>query len=189
MIVIGTSSGGLKAMKTLLGGLPADFPLPVAVVFHRHKEADDSLQPALQRCTKLPLSEAMDKEAIEPGHIYIAPADYHLLVEPATFSLSIDEHVLYARPSIDVLFESAADVFGERAIAVVLTGASQDGARGAASIEQRGGRVIVQDPATAEYPTMPGAALAATKKHLVKPLGQIAATLVQLAAASKRSAS
>jgi two-component system, chemotaxis family, protein-glutamate methylesterase/glutaminase len=187
MIVIGASSGGLKAVQTLLKGLPGVFPLPLAVVLHRHKETDDSLQPALQRCCALPLVEVMDKELIRPGRVYIAPADYHLLVEPAYFSLSTDEPVLYARPSIDVLFESAADIFGEKAIGVILTGASQDGAHGAALIQRHGGVVIVQDPATAEYPMMPTAALAATQTRFVLPLNQIATTLIQMAESTARN--
>jgi two-component system chemotaxis response regulator CheB len=180
MIVIGASSGGLKAVQILLEGLPRTFPTPLAVVLHRHKEADDLLQPALQKHSALPVTEVLDKETIQPGHVYIAPADYHLLVEPTHFSLSTDDLVLYARPSIDVLFESAAYVFGEMVIGVILTGASQDGARGAAEIQRRGGTVIVQDPATAESPMMPAAALAATRTRLVQPLNQIAATLIQV---------
>jgi len=188
MIVIGTSSGGLRAMFTVLSGLPATFPAPIAVVLHRPKETDDDLlQTALQRHCPLPLTEAMDKEAIQPGHVYIAPADYHLLVEPANFSLSIDEPVLYARPSIDVLFESAADAFGQRVIGVILTGAGQDGARGAAQIQKRGGTVIVEDPTTAEYPMMPAATLAAAPKCLIRPLDQIAITLMQLTRAQNRT--
>jgi two-component system chemotaxis response regulator CheB len=181
MIVIGASSGGLKAMQTLLGELPKTFPLPVAVVMHRHREAEDLLQIVLQRFSALPLIEVVDKELIQPGHVYIAPADYHLLIEPKYFSLSTDEPVLYARPSIDVLFESAADVYGKMLVGVILTGASQDGARGAAKIQGRGGVVIVQDPATAESSTMPVAALAATGTRFVLPLEQIAATLIQIA--------
>jgi two-component system chemotaxis response regulator CheB len=180
MIVIGASSGGLKAMQTLLGGLPKAFPWPVAVVLHRHRETDDLLQVVLQRHSALPLIEAVDKELIRPGHVYIAPADYHLLVEPAQFSLSTDEPVFYARPSIDVLFESAADVYGQMTVGIILTGASQDGAQGAAEIQRRGGVVIVQDPATAENPTMPVAALTATGTRFVLPLDQIAATLVRI---------
>ena len=167
-------------MQTLLGGLPRAFPLPMAVVLHRHREADDLLPAVLQRYSALPLIEAVDKELIRSGHVYIAPADYHLLVEPPCFSLSTDEPVFYARPSIDVLFESAAEVYGKRTIGVILTGGSQDGAGGAAEIQRRGGRVIVQDPATAESPTMPAAALAATGTPFVLPLDQIAATLIQM---------
>ena len=179
MIVIGASRGGLKALQALLGGLPGTFQMPLAVVLHRLGEADDLLQPALQKHSSLPVTEVLDKETIQCGHVYIAPADYHLLVEPTYFCLSTDDPVLYARPSIDVLFESAADVFGKMVIGVILTGASQDGARGAAEIQRRGGTVIVQDPATAESPTMPAAALAATRTLLVQPLNQIATTLIQ----------
>ncbi len=182
MIVIGASRGGLKAVQTLLEGLPANFPLPLAMVLHRQKEADDLLQPALQKHSLLPVSEVLDKEIIQPGHVYIAPADYHLLVEKTYFSLSTDEPVLYARPSIDVLFESAADVFGESVIGVVLTGASQDGAHGAVQIQRRGGTVIVQDPTTAESSIMPAAALSATKTLYVKPLEKIAPLLLQITA-------
>ena len=180
MIVIGASRGGLNAVQTLLKGLPDTFPLPLAVVLHRHKETDDLLQPSLQKYCALPVTEVTDKELIQPGHVYTAPADYHLLVEPPHFSLSVDEPVLYARPSIDVLFESAADAFGKAIIGVILTGASQDGAHGAAQIQKRGGTVIVQEPATAESPTMPFAALAATQTRFVLPLDQIAATLIQI---------
>ncbi len=113
MIVIGASRGGLNAMQTVLRGLSDAFRLPLAVVLHRQKETEDLLQPALQKCCGLPVTEAVDKELIQPGHVYIAPADYHLLVEPTCLSLSTDEPVLFARPSFDVLFESAADVFGK----------------------------------------------------------------------------
>jgi two-component system chemotaxis response regulator CheB len=126
--------------------------------------------------------EVSDKESIQPGRIFLAPANYHLLVETNYFSLSTDEPVLYARPSIDVLFESAADVFGDKVIGVVLTGSNEDGARGALKIQQRGGRVIVQDPTDAESPAMPTAALTATQTHLVRPLVQISPMLIQLAA-------
>lgn len=180
MIVIGASRGGLKAVQTLLRGLPRDFSRPLAVVLHRHKESDDLLQPALQKHSALPVSEVLDKEIIRPGHVYIAPADYHLLTEPENFSLSTDEPVLHARPSIDVLFESAADVFGGRVVAVVLTGSSGDGTRGAVQIQKRRGTVIVQDPATAESSVMPASALAATQTPYVLPLEKIAATLVEM---------
>src|ERR1700744_3399136 len=143
MIVIGASSGGLRALQTILGGLPATFSMPIAIVLHRHKDSDDSLLFALQRHSPLPLVEVEDKMLIQPRQIYIAPADYHLLVEATYFSLSTDEPVLFARPAIDVLFESAADVFGSKAIGVILTGASQDGAHVCAEIINRGGRVII----------------------------------------------
>jgi two-component system chemotaxis response regulator CheB len=181
MIVIGASWGGVKAIQTVLQGLPKGFPTPLAVVLHRHKDDVGLLRPALQRHCAIPVREVVDKEPIQPRHVFVAPADYHLLVEPTYFSLSTDEPVRCARPSIDVLFESAADTFGAAVIGVVLTGSSDDGARGAAQIQRRGGTVIVQDPATAESPIMPMAALTATGTNHVLPLDQIASLLVQLA--------
>ncbi len=174
LVVIGVSLGGLRALETLLGGLPGEFPWPLAIVQHRSPDADDSLAGLLQNRTALQVADACDKEPIRPGHIYLAPPDYHLLVEEDHFSLSTDERVNYSRPSIDVLFESAADAFGAGVIGVVLTGANADGARGAARIKARGGCVIVQDPATAESPSMPTAALAAVTADQVLPLEEIA---------------
>jgi two-component system chemotaxis response regulator CheB len=179
MIVLGASSGGFKALQSILRALPKTFPLPLGVVLHRHKESDNLLEISLQRECALPVMEVVDKVAIQAGRVYVAPPDYHLLAEATHFSLSTDELVQYARPSIDVLFESAAQVFGKNVIGVVLTGASQDGARGAAEIVKHGGKVIVQDPATAECPTMPGAALASTRTSFVLPLDQIAAALIR----------
>jgi len=185
MTVIGASLGGLKALQTLLHGLPPGFPMPLALVLHRHKDDDDLLPAALQKHSALPVTEVADKEPILSGHVYVAPANYHLLAEPAHFSLSTDEPVEYARPSIDVLFESAADAFGAKVIGVVLTGSSQDGARGAACIQRCGGTVIVQDPATAESPAMPAAALAATHTPFVLRIDQIAAALLQITQSTK----
>ena len=110
MIVMGASLGGLKAVQTLLSGLPPSFPLPIVLALHRHKEGDDLLRHSLQRHTALRVIEVMDKEPIQPAHVYLGPPDYHLLVEQDCFSLSADEPVQFARPSIDVLFESAADI-------------------------------------------------------------------------------
>ncbi len=181
MIVIGASSGGLKALQTLLSGLPRAFAPPLAVALHRSRDTDDLLQPALQRHSALPVIEVMDKEPIRPGRVHVGPPDYHLLVEPGHFSLSTDEPVNFARPSIDVLFESAADVFGPAVIGVILTGSSRDGARGAERIRLRGGTVIVQEPATAQSPVMPAAALAATQTPYVLRLEQMAGALIQAA--------
>lgn len=182
MIVIGASLGGSKALQTVLRGLPDTFPLPVAIVLHRHKDTEDLLSPFLQQASALRVDEAMDKEPIQPGRVYVAPADYHLLAEPkGYFSLSTDEPVHCARPSIDVLFESAADAFGPRVIGVVLTGSSSDGARGAAQIVSHGGRIVVQDPATAESPVMPLAVLKSTGTPHVRQLDQMANLLIELA--------
>lgn len=174
IVVVGVSLGGLRALETVVSGLPHEFPWPLAVVQHRSQGGDDSLAVLLQNRTALRVTEACDKEPIRCGHIYLAPADYHLLVEGNHFSLSTDERVNYSRPSIDVLFESAADAFGAGVIGVVLTGANDDGARGAACIKARGGCLIVQDPATAESPTMPKAALSAATVDHVLPLEEIA---------------
>ena len=181
MIVIGASLGGLQALQTILRGLPPTFPWPAAVVLHRDKEPDSSLCELLQRSSALPVVEVLDKQPIQPGTIYLAPADYHLLVEPGHFCLSTDDPVCCARPSIDVLFESAADVYGPSLIGVVLTGGSRDGAGGAARIQREGGIVLVQDPATAQNAVMPAAAIDATKTSFVLPLSQLGGRLIQLA--------
>ena len=178
LIVIGASLGGLQALETLLAGLPQAFPLPVVVVQHRHKDSSD-LVALLQKYSLLPVSEVEDKQEIRPGRVYLAPADYHLLIEAGHFALSLEAPVEYARPSIDVLFESAAEAYTERVIGVILTGASQDGARGLAKIKASGGLTVVQSPATAEGPAMPTAAIAATQVDRVLPLSEIALFLTQ----------
>lgn len=179
IVVVGASLGGLKVLKALFGTLPKDFSLPLAVVQHRGKEADETLTRLLGEVCALPVSEARDKDPIVPGHLYVAPSDYHLLVERGWFALCTEAPVNYARPSIDVLFESAADTYGDGVIGVILTGSSEDGARGAARIKARGGSVIVQDPATAEAPTMPSAAIAAAPVDRILPLSGIAAFLTE----------
>lgn len=161
LIVMGASLGGISALRTILTGLPADFVVPIAIAQHRHRESEQELSKFLQRHTVLPVRDVEDKDEILPGRIYLAPADYHLLIESGYFSLSTDEPVSYSRPSIDVLFESAADAYAEQVIGVVLTGANHDGAKGLATIKAQGGVAIVQEPTTAESRTMPEAALAA----------------------------
>ena len=122
------------------------------MVQHRAPGSDDGFPRFLQGRCRLPLEEVDDKVPIEPGHVYLAPPDYHLLVEPGHFSLSVDAPVRFSRPSVDVLFETAADAYGERLVAVVLTGSNDDGCRGLARVKETGGFVLVQDPATAERP-------------------------------------
>lgn len=176
LIVVGASMGGLHAMQTLLRGLPADAGAAVAVAQHRSRDsARGSLESILQEHTRMPVLEAGDKDPIEPGRVYLAPPDYHLLVEPGSFALSVDERVQYARPSIDVLFESAADAYGERLIGIVLTGANEDGAAGLAAVKRRGGVAVVQDPGTATARAMPEAALKRTAADAVLPLEEIGA--------------
>jgi len=181
MIVIGASLGGMRALKSIVNSLPASFPLPVVAVLHRHKDSDGVLTELVQIDTAMPVSEVVDKEPILPGHVYIAPADYHLFIESDYFSLSTDDLVQFARPSIDVVFESAADTFGPNVIGVVLTGANQDGSKGATRIKERGGQIIVEDPASADCAIMPAATIQAVKVDYIRALEEIGPLLQQLA--------
>lgn len=169
LIAVGVSAGGLFALRTLVAALPKGFDIPIAVVQHRSKESE-ALCDLLQECTPLPVGEANDKEPLQPGRVYVAAPDYHLLVERGYFVLSVDEPVRYSRPSIDVMFASAADAYGADVIGIVLTGANADGSRGLQKIVQRGGYAIVQDPATAEVKVMPQMALKAVPGACVLPL-------------------
>ena len=181
-IVIGVSAGGMKALDTILPHLPADFALGIIVVQHLHPSAEDALVRRLDKSCELAVKQADEKESVAPGVIYIAPPDYHLMVEEdRTFSLSLDEPVKYARPSIDVLFETAADAYGSRLVGIVLTGANTDGSHGLKRIKESGGLTVVQDPSTAEIETMPRAAIAATKVDHILPLEEIGPFLVSLA--------
>ena len=160
-VVIGVSAGGIQALSTLLPLLPKDFSLPILVVQHRLAGSDDYITKSLNQICAMQVKEAEEKEAVKAGCVYLAPADYHLLVErDQTLSLSVDEKVNYSRPAIDVLFESAAYAWSSGLIGIVLTGANSDGAKGLALVKQLGGTAIVQNPDTAEHGTMPRAALA-----------------------------
>lgn len=178
-VAVGVSAGGLHALQTLVSGLPADFPLPMAVVQHRARESH-LLCELLQEKTALRVVEVTDKEAIDQGTVYVAPPDYHLLVDDGYFSLSTDEPVRFSRPSIDVMFQTAADVYGMDAIGVVLTGANADGAAGLRRIADAGGHAVVQDPATAEVRVMPRNALREVPDACVLPLEEIAGHLVAI---------
>ena len=182
LVVFGVSAGGLDAMTVILRGLTAALPLALVVVQHRSKDST-ALCDLLQDASALPVGEVTDKEPIQRGRVYVAPADYHLLIEPDRLALSLDEPELYSRPSIDLCFETAAHSFGARAVGVVLTGANADGSRGLRRIVARGGYAIVQDPATAEVPVMPQAAIEAVPEARVLPLDRIAAHLAELPAA------
>jgi two-component system chemotaxis response regulator CheB len=160
LVAIGSSWGGMRALTEILGALPATFPSAIVAAQHRDPDAEDDLLPQLlERHTSLSISDADHGDRVEPGRVLLAPPGYHLLVEDDTVALSIDEPVQFARPSIDVLFQSVAEAYGPRAIGVVLTGANSDGANGLREIKRRGGYTIVQDPRTAERPEMPAAAL------------------------------
>ena len=179
-VVIGASAGGLQALRTVLRGLPADFPVPITVVQHRLASSGKRLCGLLDKACELSVRQAEEKELPRPGCVYVAPPNYHLLFEgDGTYSLSTDERVQHARPSIDVLFESAAETYGDRLIGVILTGANRDGSAGLARTKQAGGLAVVQDPATAEAAAMPRAALEATCVDRTAPLEEIAPLLVE----------
>jgi two-component system, chemotaxis family, protein-glutamate methylesterase/glutaminase len=180
IVVIGASLGGTKAICSLLSALPGHFPLPLAIVLHRGIDSDATLRHLFQSRSTLSVLEAEDKMPVAGGHVYLAPADYHLLVGKTGFSLSTEAPVVFARPAIDVLFESASATYGSKTLGVLLTGASTDGALGAAKIRERGGIVVVQDPATAECPIMPQAAIAAAAASAILPLEGIAGVLDEL---------
>jgi two-component system chemotaxis response regulator CheB len=180
MVAVGASLGGLEAVQTLLSGLPSTFRSPIALVQHRGPQVDGHLVDLLNRHSALPVREPDDKDLIEPGHVYLAPPGYHLVVERGFLSLSLDAPVLFARPSIDVLFESVADSYGAASVALVLTGSNEDGAAGAEAIKQVGGKVIVQDPATARAPAGPLSVLARIAVDATLPLAEIAAYLAAL---------
>ncbi len=180
VVLIGTSYGGVEALQELLPGLSPRLPAPVCVVQHRSRDEDSGLCEFLRDHSRLPVVEPNDKDEVLGGRVYLAPRDYHLLVERGRFALSVDAPVAFARPSIDVLFESAADAFGGACVGVVLTGANRDGARGLARIKERGGFAVVQDPAEAESRAMPEAAIAAASVDRVARLEEIAPLLNEL---------
>lgn len=181
LIVIGCSMGGMAALEQIFGALPAEFPVPIVVAQHRYRTSGEALPNFLRRHSRLNVVDALDKQWIRPGNVYLAPADYHLLVDRGgELSLSVDAAVAYSRPSIDVLFESAADAYLNGVVGVVLTGANADGARGAKRIKERGGFVVVQDPITAESAEMPKAAIEAARVDRILPLNRIGPFLIEL---------
>ncbi len=189
LVVIGSSNGGARTLPLLLADLPPDFPAAVVAVQHRGPEVEiGGLASYLRSRSALPVREAEDDQPVEPGVVHLAPADYHLLVEGARFALSTEAPLRHARPSIDVLFESAAEAYGERLVGVVLTGTGRDGAAGLRRIGRRGGFTIVQDPATCERHEMPEAAIAARRPKRVVPVEEMAQLLVGLCAARGRAA-
>lgn len=174
-IVIGGSAGSLEALSAILPALPADLPVPMFAVVHLPADKPSVLVELLQNKSTLAIREARDKEPVEPGTVYFAPPDYHLLVEAGHYlSLSCDEPRMFSRPSIDVLFESAADVYGPHLLGVVLSGANSDGAHGLRAIVAEGGRAVVQAPFGAYAAAMPEAALAACPGAECLPLAGIA---------------
>ncbi len=180
-VVIGVSAGGFKALHTLLSGLPENFSIPVIIVQHRLAYSDNYLVTSLNKLCCLSVKEADEKEKIKPGTIYLAPADYHLLVEKnKTFSLSTDEFVCFSRPSIDVLFETATDAYKAGLIGIILTGANADGSKGIQIIKEAGGVTISQDPDTAEVDMMPLSAIATKSVDFILALEDISSFLKDL---------
>jgi two-component system chemotaxis response regulator CheB len=179
LVAVGCSWGGLHALRALLEPLPEQ--LDAAIVVAQHRRAEDSaLASLLCERSRLPVREADDKDDLEPGRVYLAPPGYHLLVQRGGLALSTEPPVNYARPSLDVLLESAADAYGEDCVGVVMTGASADGAAGLAEVARRGGVAIVQDPDDAERPEMPRAALRSVPDAVTLPLERISVALREL---------
>ena len=180
-VVIGGSAGGVEALRVILMALPVDFALPILVAHHLHASDEGAYAAHVARLTRLIVVESCDKEPIKRGHLYTAPANYHMLMErDGTIGLSIDERVNYSRPSIDVLFESAALACGDAVVAVILSGASADGAKGICAIKKAGGLTIAQDPTSAETPVMPQAAIdtgAVDEVLSTEQIGRLLATL------------
>ena len=184
LVVVGTSWGGLAALRTLVGALPKSFQMAITLVQHRHKDSDHLLCTLVQERTPLKVHEIEDKMPLECGSVYIAPPDYHTLVEPGHFSLSTEGPVRYSRPSIDVTFLTAADSYAHRTVGVVLTGANADGSEGLRRIFDRGGLALIQDPATAESTLMPSAAVKAVPRARVMQIEEMANFIASLPAGS-----
>ncbi len=180
-VVVGASAGGVEALLSLFTELPGDYGLPVVVVLHLPDGRESLLPDLFARRLALRVKEAQDKEALQPGTLYFAAPGYHLCIEAdGSFSYSREEPVHFSRPSIDYLFESAADVYGSQLLGILLTGANQDGAAGLYTIKQRGGVTVVQDPQEAQVATMPEAALTLHQPDYILPLRGILALLTEL---------
>lgn len=181
-VVIGASAGGIEALPLIINRLPSDFPWPLIIAVHLLRSKESAFADFLDKKSYLRVMEARSWDLLEPGTAYLAPSNYHLLVEDdLRLSLSVDEPVNFSRPSIDVLFESAADALGPGLIAVILTGANSDGAEGMRRAKELGALTIVQDPKEAKMQIMPERAIAATRIDHILPLGGIAPLLIELA--------
>ena len=180
-VAIGVSSGGLEALKIVLPSLPADFPAPLLIVYHQGPRQDSFVVGYLNEQSRIEVVEAEEKEPLRPGVAYLAPPNYHLLVEEdKTLTLTTEDRVCFARPSVDVLFETAAEAFGPGLVGLVLTGANHDGSQGLKYIKQRGGLALVQNPETAEMGAMPRSALEAVEVDGVLELEEIGPRLMEL---------
>ncbi|MDO6432733.1 chemotaxis protein CheB [Flavitalea sp. BT771] len=181
-VVIGVSAGGLMVLSGILKELPGDYPMPLIVIQHRSKDERTLLEEVLQDKCVISIRQANEKERIDRSKVYFAPPDYHLLIErDHTFSLTCDDPVNFSRPSIDLLFETASEVYKDKLVAVILTGANRDGAEGIRAVRQRGGLTIAQDPATALFPDMPRAAIDTGSVQHILNAAKIKDLLLQLA--------
>jgi len=184
-IVVGASAGGVEALLSIFGNLPKGFGLPIIAVLHLPDERRSQLAEVFARRVSMPVVEARDKELIEPGTIYFAGPGYHLSVEhDCSLSLSQEDRVHHSRPAIDYLFESAADTYGKGLLAILLTGANQDGAQGLLHVQHHGGITVVQDPAEARVAVMPRAALALHTPDHILTLSRIGDLLASLESSS-----
>lgn len=180
LVVVGASLGALEAMRKMLPRLPAEFTPALVIVLHRDKEETGDLMPLLDADCVLPIGFPLDKERILSGHVYVAPPNYHLLIEGDHFAYTLDAPEDYARPSINALFESASEAYGANVAGIILTGMRQDGARGLAAIHRHGGIALVQSPDEASAPGMPRAAIATVPDAKVMTLQQIGQWLSRL---------
>ena len=179
-IVIGVSAGGMEALSKIIPKLPADFPYPIAIVQHLHPQSDDFLITDLNKRSQITVKQADEKESLKPSTAYFAPSNYHLLIEnDKTFSLSVCDLVNFARPAIDVLFETAAEVFHDKLLGIVLNGANGDGSKGAKKIKEYGGKIIAQDPESAEVDIMPRTTIEAVKVDYILDLDKIVDFLIR----------
>lgn len=188
VVVIGTSAGGIKALRELVCGLPGDFPAAVAIVVHTSPQSPGIVHEILERSGELPAVSPRDTERLRAGRLYVAPPDFHLLIEPGFVKIAKGPREKRFRPAIDPLFRSAAQVFGPNAIGVILTGNLDDGTAGLWAIKQLGGIAVVQDPSNALFPSMPQSAMNNVAVDYVSPLAGIAPLLIELTAASRKAA-
>lgn len=175
VFIIGGSAGSIEVILKVLPDIKKNISFPIVIVLHRKSSTDSSLSDLFATRTEIPVKEIDDKDKIQPAHIYIAPADYHLLFEKNnSFSLDFSEKVNYSRPSIDVTFESASDVYGKNVVCLLLSGANSDGVEGLRTVKENGGQLAVQDPESAESPFMPQHAILKNNIDLVLSIEEMA---------------
>ena len=180
IIAIGSSAGGIRALETMLSGLPADMPVPLLIVQHLDPRHRSLMAEIMQRSSKMQVKEAVNDEEIKPSVVYIAPPNRHMLVADGHISLTSTAFVHFSRPSIDLLFESVAATYGDESIGIILSGTGRDGAMGIKAIKEKGGTTIVQDQATAEHYGMPDAAIATGMVDFIMPVFDIAKAITEL---------